>query len=98
MRYWLSAQKHLRINEYNVKITFMAVAIRFTKTGRKGERKYRIVVKEKRSKRDGKSIEVLGMYEKREKEIIKKINMDRYNYWISVGAKPTPSVANIIKQ
>ena len=76
----------------------MAVVIRLTKTGRKGERKYRIVVKEKRSKRDGKSIEVLGMYEKREKEVIKKINMDRYNYWISVGAKPTVSVANILKQ
>jgi len=76
----------------------MAVVIRLTKTGRKGERKYRIVAKEKRSKRDGKSIEVLGMYEKREKEVIKKINMDRYNYWISVGAKPTLSVANILKQ
>jgi len=76
----------------------MAVVIRLTKTGRKGERKYRIAVKEKRSKRDGKSIEVLGMYEKREKEVIKKINMDRYNYWISVGAKPTVSVANILKQ
>jgi len=76
----------------------MAVVIRLAKTGRKGERKYRIVVKEKRSKRDGKSIEVLGMYEKREKEVIKKINMDKYKYWISVGAKPTPSVANILKQ
>ena len=42
----------------------MAVAIRLSKTGRKGERKYRIVVKEKRSKRDGKSIEIIGRYEK----------------------------------
>jgi len=76
----------------------MAVVIRLTKTGRKGERKYRIVVKEKRSKRDGKSIEIIGRYEKRETEVIKKINMDRYKYWISVGAKPTTSVANILKQ
>ncbi len=83
----------------------MAVVIRLTKTGRKGERKYRIIVKEKRSKRDGDSIEVLGRYEKNlpaaragEKEVTKKINMDRYNYWISVGAKPTVSVANIIKE
>ena len=70
----------------------MAVVIRLTKTGRKGERKYRIIVKEKRSKRDGRAIE------KREKEVIKKINMDRYKYWLSVGAKPTVSVANILKQ
>ncbi|OGH13419.1 MAG: 30S ribosomal protein S16 [Candidatus Levybacteria bacterium RIFCSPLOWO2_02_FULL_37_10] len=76
----------------------MAVVIRLTKTGRKGERKYRIIVKEKRSKRDGRAIEILGRYEKREKEVIKKINMDRYKYWLSVGAKPTVSVANILKQ
>ncbi len=76
----------------------MAVVIRLTKTGRKGERKYRIVVKEKRSKRDGKSIEIIGRYEKREKEVIKKINMDRYKYWLAKGAKPTASVANILKQ
>ena len=76
----------------------MAVVIRLTKTGRKGERKYRIIVKEKRSKRDGRAIEVLGRYEKREKEVVKKINMDRYKYWLSVGAKPTVSVANILKQ
>ena len=76
----------------------MAVMIRLTKTGRKGERKYRIVVKEKRSERDGKSIEIIGRYEKREKEVVKKINMDRYNYWLTKGAKPTASVANILKQ
>ena len=76
----------------------MAVVIRLTKTGRKGERKYRIIVKEKRSKRDGRAIKILGRYEKREKEVIKKINMDRYKYWLSVGAKPTVSVANILKQ
>ena len=76
----------------------MAVVIRLTKTWRKGERKYRIIVKEKRSKRDGRAIEILGRYEKREKEVIKKINMDRYKYWLSVGAKPTVSVANILKQ
>ncbi|MBI2031009.1 MAG: 30S ribosomal protein S16 [Candidatus Levybacteria bacterium] len=74
----------------------MAVVIRLTSTGRKGERKYRIIVKEKRSKRDGKAIEILGWYEKREKSTDKKIDMDRYNYWITKGARPTKSVANII--
>jgi len=75
----------------------MSVVIRLSNTGRKGERKYRIIVKEKRSKRDGKAIEVLGWYEKKEKTASKEINKDRYNYWISQGAKPTRSVANIIK-
>jgi len=75
----------------------MSVIIRLTNTGRKGERKYRIVVKEKRSKRDGKAIETLGWYEKKENKSSKEINQDRYNYWISQGAKPSKSVANIIK-
>lgn len=75
----------------------MSVVIRLSNTGRKGERKYRIVVKEKRSKRDGKAIETLGWYEKKEKTFSKEINQNRYNYWISQGAKPSKSVANIIK-
>lgn len=75
----------------------MAVTIRLSKTGRKGERKYRIVVKEKRSKRDGKAIEILGWYEKREKEVLKKINMERYKYWMSVGAMPSEKVRKIVE-
>ncbi len=75
----------------------MAVTIRLTKTGRKGEKKYRIVVKEKRTDRDGRAIETLGWYEKRGKEEIKQIDMDRLKYWISVGAKPSDTVARLAK-
>jgi len=85
----------LRINSKDDKIIHMVV-IRLTNIGRKGERKYRIVVKEKRSKRDGKAIEVLGWYEKKENLVNKKIDMDKYNYWISKGAKPTKAVVNLI--
>lgn len=76
----------------------MAVVIRLTKTGKKGEKKFRIVVKEKRSKRDGLAIETLGWYEKTETKEIKNINKDRYNYWISKGAKPTNIVMQLIKK
>ncbi len=75
----------------------MAVVIRLNKVGKKGESKYRIVVKEKRSKRDGKAIETLGWYEKKEKSISKNIDIQRYKYWLSVGAKPTPAVAKLIE-
>lgn len=75
----------------------MAVTIRLTKTGRKGEKKYRVVVKEKRSDRDGRAIETLGWYEKRGKEESKSIDMDRLKYWISVGAKPSDTVARLVK-
>jgi len=87
----------LRIHEVNDKITSMSVVIRLTKTGKKGESKYRIVVKEKRSKRDGRFIELLGQFEKRETGKSKSINIERYKYWLSVGAKPTSAVANLLK-
>lgn len=75
----------------------MAVTIRLTKTGRKGENKYRIVVKEKRSDRDGRAIETLGWYERKGKTENKSIDMDRVKYWISVGAQPSLTVERIIK-
>lgn len=75
----------------------MAVVIRLTRTGKKGERKFRIVVKEKRSRRDGDNIEVLGWFEKGKNGGKKEVNMDRYNYWLSQGALPSPTVQEITK-
>ncbi len=74
----------------------MSLVIRSSRTGKKGERKFRIVVKEKRSKRDGESIEVLGWYEKG-KNGLKKLNKDRYEYWISQGAIPSVAVEKLTK-
>lgn len=75
----------------------MAVVIRLTRTGKKGERKFRIVVKEKRSRRDGDSIESIGWYEKGKNGGKKELNMERYNYWLSQGALPSPTVAELAK-
>ena len=75
----------------------MAVVIRLSRTGKKGESKYRLIVKEKRSRRDGKPIEVLGWLEKTVKEAKKEVNRKRYGYWISQGAKPTNAVINLLK-
>lgn len=75
----------------------MAVVIRLARVGKKGERKFRIVVKEKRSKRDGKAIENLGFFEKGEKNGAKNLNRERYNYWISQGARPSETVEQIFQ-
>lgn len=74
----------------------MSVVIRLTKIGKRGEGRYRIIVTEKRYRRDGKPIETLGWYEKKEKEQKKNINQERYSYWISKGAKPSPTVEKIV--
>jgi len=75
----------------------MALIIRFTKTGRRGERKYRIVVKEKRSKRDGEAVDTIGFYEKKSKnEIIKQIDEKKLKYWTSKGAMVSEAVKGIL--
>jgi len=74
----------------------MSLVIRLSRTGKKGERKFRIVVNERRSRRDGKAVETLGFYEKgKEKDL--KIDKERYNYWLTKGARPSQTVFKIIK-
>ena len=75
----------------------MAVVIRLTQMGKKGERKFRVAVKEKRSKRDGGAIEFLGWYEKTEKEHKKVVDKTRYDYWLSKGAKPSATVEKLMQ-
>ncbi|MFH1187161.1 MAG: 30S ribosomal protein S16 [Candidatus Levyibacteriota bacterium] len=72
----------------------MAVVIRSARTGKRGERKFRIVVSEKRSSRDGKPVETLGWYEKGPNGK-KEINKERLNYWLSQGARPTDAILKI---
>lgn len=74
----------------------MSLVIRLSRTGKRGERKFRIVVNEKRSRRDGKAVEILGWYEKgKEKDLT--LDKERYNYWISKGALPSTTVFKLIK-
>ena len=76
----------------------MAVVIRLARVGKKGERKFRIVVKEKRSKRDGDSIENLGYFEKGDQNGAKNLNVKRFNYWVSQGARPSETVTKIFEK
>lgn len=65
--------------------------------GRRGERKYRIVVKEKRSKRDGDSVDMIGYYEKKVgADVVKQIDAKKMSYWIEKGAIVSPAVKKII--
>lgn len=76
----------------------MALSIRLSKIGRKGIRAYRLVIAEARSKRDGKSVEIVGSYNPSLKPPLIKINQERLDYWLSVGAKPTGAVRKLIHE
>ncbi len=88
----------MRRKRKNDTILFMSVVIRLSKMGKRGEGRYRVVVTEKRYRRDGEPIETLGWYEKREKTQNQEINKARYDYWISKGAKPSPTVEKIVSK
>lgn len=66
--------------------------------GAKGKPYYRVVVKEKRSKRDGKYIEQLGTYDPMKDPAEVKLDQERVQYWIGVGAQPTDTAKSLIRK
>jgi small subunit ribosomal protein S16 len=68
--------------------------------GRKNRPFYRICVFDARQRRDGKAIEDIGTYDvmSPDEKKIYSIKEDRLKYWLSVGAKPSETVASIIKK
>jgi small subunit ribosomal protein S16 len=73
------------------------LAIKLMRTGAKKSPSYRIVVKEKQSKRDGAYLENLGTYNPTRNPAEIKLKLDRVNYWIEKGAQPTNTVNRLIK-
>jgi small subunit ribosomal protein S16 len=73
------------------------LAIRLMRIGNVHRPFYRVVVKEKRSKRDGKYIERLGYYDPSKVEEKIKVSVERYNYWLQRGAQPSETVRSLIK-
>jgi small subunit ribosomal protein S16 len=68
------------------------------RTGAKKRPSYRIVVKEKQSKRDGAFLENVGTYDPTRQPAEIKLKADRVRYWIERGAQPTDTVRQLIKQ
>ncbi|MBU1492346.1 MAG: 30S ribosomal protein S16 [Actinobacteria bacterium] len=75
----------------------MAVKIRLTRTGKKKQPSYRVVVADSRSPRDGRYIEQIGRYHPLEDPSVIVIDNDRANYWLSVGAQPSDAVRKLLE-
>ena len=73
------------------------LAIRLMRMGAKKRPSYRIVVKEKLSKRDGAYLENLGTYNPTREPAEIQLNAERVQYWIEKGAQPTDTVRRLIK-
>lgn len=75
----------------------MAVKIRLKRMGKIRAPYYRIVVADSRTKRDGRVIEEIGKYHPTEEPSVMEINSERAQYWLGVGAQPSPQVLVILK-
>ena len=75
----------------------MAVKIRLRRMGSKKAPYYRIVVADSRAPRDGKFIEEIGYYNPVSEPKQIKINDEKANKWLKVGAQPTDTVKKLLQ-
>ena len=75
----------------------MATKIRLKRMGKKFYAVYRVVVMDSRTKRDGRAIEEIGLYNPNTQPSTIEIKSDRAQYWLGVGAPPTDQVLNLLK-
>ena len=74
------------------------LSIRLTRRGAKKKPFYRIIVTEKRSKRDGRFVESVGYYDPCRNPADVKIDSDRVSYWMERGAQPSETVRSLLKR
>ena len=75
----------------------MAVKIKLKRLGSIRNPQYRVVVADSRTARNGRAIEEIGLYHPKEEPSLIKINSDRAQYWLGVGAQPTEPVLVLLK-
>ncbi len=75
----------------------MAVKIKLQRMGKIRNAQYRVVIADARTRRDGKVIENIGIYQPKEEPSLIRINSERAQYWLGVGAQPTDPVLALLK-
>ena len=59
---------------------------------------YRVVVMERRERRDGSFVEIVGHYDPTKNPPIVELNMDRVHHWLACGAQPSETVHSLLKK
>lgn len=76
----------------------MPAVIRLKRFGTLKKPAHRIVVMDKRSPRDGRPIETLGFYDPKTNPATITVKKERAEYWLGVGAIPSPAVKALLKK
>lgn len=74
----------------------MAVRLRLTRLGAKKRPFYRVIVTDSRKRRDGYYLENLGTYNPMVNPAEVKLDLERVDYWLGVGAQPSDTVRDLI--
>jgi len=72
--------------------------IRLSRTGKTRQESFRIVVAEHTNAVKGKYTELVGHYQPATTEKALEIKRDRIEYWMSKGAKPSSTLAALLKK
>ena len=79
----------------SVILELIMLMVRLQRVGRKNDPSFRVVLTDsKNSTKSGRFLEVLGSYNARFGK--PEIKADRVKYWMSVGAKVSPTVHNLL--
>lgn len=78
----------------------MAVRLRLKRVGCRHRAVFRLAAMDARRPRDGRVLEELGQYDPTHKDMDRqvKLNEQRIKYWLGVGAKPSETVAQLLKK
>ena len=75
----------------------MAVKIKLKRIGKTRNAQYRIVIADARTARGGRAIEEIGIYQPKQEPSLIRVDSERAQYWLGVGAQPTEAVTAILK-
>jgi len=73
------------------------LSIRLKRMGQTHRPFYRLVVSDRRNRPSGTSVEEVGFYDPNQEPSDVHIDLERVDYWLSVGAKPSSQAANLIQ-
>ena len=75
----------------------MAVKLRLMRMGKKKQPTYRVVAADSRAPRNGRFIEIIGIYEPRQEPSVVRIDNERALHWLRHGAQPTERVEKLLR-
>ncbi|MDR1677630.1 MAG: 30S ribosomal protein S16 [Deltaproteobacteria bacterium] len=75
----------------------MALKVRLARLGAKKKPYYRVVVADSTAKRDGRFLEIVGFYDPNKNPAYIEIKKELLDSWVAKGAKPTETVASLLK-